>query len=96
LSVGKILIKKQTQVLLEEIRGVGLEMALKIHEKTKFRQQTFLAICTRIMPYWARKLQNYRFTKKYIRGKHEKLLLSGKTSSRDLLTSVSRQDVNQD
>ena len=64
-------------------------------KKTKFRQQPFLAICTRVMPYWVRKLKNY-MEKKYIMEGHEKLLLFGKNSSRDVLTSDSRQDVNQD
>jgi len=36
LNVEKILItKKETQVLAEEMRGVGTEMALKIHEKKR-------------------------------------------------------------
>jgi len=41
MSKKHFITKKQTQVLAEETRGVGTEIALKIHEKNEIPPTTF-------------------------------------------------------
>ena len=69
-----LMIKKQTQVLAEETRGVGTEMALKMHEKNEIPPTNIFGNLYYSHAVWSSKIAELQ-GKEVHKGKHEKLLL---------------------